>query len=106
MSLLPGQIIPQDVPIGRSNEDGTVTVDQNWWLFFYNLGQQVLSNGQGATLLEMVSASLAPARGTDRDRQISDLQTLIASIPNTGGRIAALERKVSDLETLTTLRGT
>lgn len=100
MSLLPGQIIPQDVPIGRSNEDGTVTVDQNWWLFFYNLAQQVLANGQGATLLEIVTSSLSPPKGTDLDRQISDLQTLIASIPNTAGRIASLERKVADLETI------
>jgi hypothetical protein len=38
MSLLPGQIQPETVPIGRLGKDGqSVMVDHNWWLLFYNI---------------------------------------------------------------------
>ncbi len=37
MSLLPGEILPQSVPIGTVNADGSVTVATNWWLLFYNI---------------------------------------------------------------------
>ena len=48
MSLLPGRILPYNQPLGRMNEDGTVIIDKNWWLFFYNLSSQVLgSSGNG-----------------------------------------------------------
>lgn len=45
MSLLPGQILPQSTPLGRLNKDGTITIDQNWWLLLYNLSLQVLGTG-------------------------------------------------------------
>lgn len=50
MSLLPEQILPQTVPIGTAQPGGQVIMDPNWWLFFYNLGQEVLGvNGSTPT---------------------------------------------------------
>ncbi len=43
MSLLPGQIQPQSVPFGTVDAQGRVFVDQNWYLFLYNLANQILS---------------------------------------------------------------
>jgi len=100
VSLLPGQIIPQDVPLGQADELGLVTIDKQWWLLLYQLCQQVLSNGSGATTLELADLGLLKASGTDYDRQIADLRALWASLPNPAGRIAALERQVADLQQL------
>ena len=36
-SLLPNTILPETVPIGQVNQDGTVTINHQWWLFLYNL---------------------------------------------------------------------
>jgi hypothetical protein len=44
MSLLPQQILPETVPFGRADQNGTVTIDHNWWLLFYNVCLQVLGN--------------------------------------------------------------
>lgn len=43
MSLLPQQIPPQTTQLGTSDASGRVTIDQNWWLFLFNIGKQVLS---------------------------------------------------------------
>lgn len=61
MSLLPGQILPPGQPIGRVNPDGTVTMEQNWWLLFFNLCLQTLGNGSGLpadALIDLESADL------------------------------------------------
>lgn len=47
-SSLPQQIPPQTARLGVTTDDGgnvigTVTMDVNWWLFFYNIAKQVLS---------------------------------------------------------------
>jgi hypothetical protein len=98
MSLLPGTIIPALEPIGRVNDDGTVTIEKNWWLFLYNIAEQVLLNGSGVTTLVMAEIGLTKPPGTDYDRKIADLQAQLASLPNPQGRIAALERQVADLQ--------
>ena len=48
MALLPQQIPPQSTSLGTvSDKDGkvlgAVTMDVNWWLFFYNIAKQTLS---------------------------------------------------------------
>lgn len=49
MSLLPGQIPPETVPIGTLEADGRVKITHNFWLYLYNLGQLVLgTTGVGA----------------------------------------------------------
>ncbi len=45
MSLLPQQILPPTMPLGRVDEDGLVIIDQNWWLFLLAMSQQLLKNG-------------------------------------------------------------
>lgn len=67
MSLLPGQIQPQSVPIGRVNEDGTVTMDTNWWLLFYNLCLQVLGTGTGLPADALIDLASADADAIDAD---------------------------------------
>ena len=49
MSLLPGQIIPQSIPIGKTANGDMVSIDHNWWLFFYNLALGTLSPTPGGT---------------------------------------------------------
>lgn len=55
MSLLPQRIIPQTIPFGTVNEDGTVTIEQNWWLFLYALAEQILGPGSTATQAEILA---------------------------------------------------
>jgi hypothetical protein len=97
MSLLPQQIPPATEPIGSVNEEGKVTPDKNFWLFLYNLASQVLGNG-GATTLTLADLALLKPRGTDIERQITTITTLLALQPNYAGRIATLEREVADLQ--------
>ena len=100
MSLLPNQIIPQTMPWGTANQDGTVTVAHDWWLFLYNLAEQVLSNGSGATTAELAQGAFFRASGTDYEHQIAALGMLTAALPNPAGRIATLERELADLQSL------
>lgn len=73
MSLLPGSILPQQVSLGRVNDDGTVTIDKDWWLLIYNLCQQVLGPIPTASLLDMDEASIAGADTAAVQTQISEL---------------------------------
>ena len=104
MSLLPNQILPQTVPLGRveAKGDGSeiIVIDKDWWLFLYNISEQVLANGSGATIVEISNSALFKAKGTDYSRQIADLQTMLETLPNPAGRIATLERQVADLQQL------
>lgn len=43
MSLLPNQILPETVPIGTVNDDGSVSISHNWYLLFYNYFLHTLS---------------------------------------------------------------
>lgn len=80
MSLLPGRIIPQDVPIGKVNEDGTVTIDKDWWLLLYNLCLQTLGT-TGTTLptddqILLTELDDAAADGNDVRPQVADIERL------------------------------
>lgn len=48
MSLLPQQTPPETVSLGTVKKDGTIAIEHNWWLFFYNLYNVVLA-GRGQT---------------------------------------------------------
>ena len=43
-SGLPQRIPPQTLPIAAKNSAGQLVMDINWYLFFYNLGAQVLGS--------------------------------------------------------------
>lgn len=61
MSLLPGQILPPSQPLGKAQEDGTVLIEQNWWLLLYNLVLNTLGTGGGLpadALIDLESADL------------------------------------------------
>lgn len=45
--LLPGRIPPQTVPLVTQLPGGQLVADMNWYLYFYNLGQQVLAGATG-----------------------------------------------------------
>lgn len=94
MSLLPGRIIPQDVPIGKVNEDGTVTIDKDWWLLLYNLCLQTLgANGQTLPIDDqtlLTEMDDAADDGNDIRSQVADLERLVLDLdePQTTGTAA------------------
>lgn len=45
MSLLPMQILPETTSLGSVNEDGTITINHNWWLLIYNVVQSSIGSG-------------------------------------------------------------
>jgi hypothetical protein len=45
VSLLPGEILPQSVPLGTSDGQGNVTISTNWWLLIYNIALNSIGNG-------------------------------------------------------------
>lgn len=73
MSLLPEQILPQTVPIGTIDKDGNVIADKNWWLFWYNLGQQVLANGQGLNAAAVIALDELDSDAADADANVLGL---------------------------------
>jgi hypothetical protein len=75
MSLLPGQIIPQGYPIGKTNPDGTVTIDKNWWLFLYNLAQNTLTTNSGSAAVSAMEQLLL----NEIDARVTD------TVPSSGG---------------------
>lgn len=77
MSLLPGQILPPSEPIGRVNEDGTVTIDKNWWLLLFNLCLQSLGTGGG-----LPSSALQDLAGADADAMDADAMALRQPLSN------------------------
>lgn len=76
MSLLPGQILPPDIPIGQADlNTGAVVVNHDWWLLLYNLCNQVLGPGLPASALQAIEA-------TDLDVVTTDLPSIIRQIAN------------------------
>jgi len=67
MSLLPGQILPPSTSLGKVNEDGTVTIEHNWWLLLYNLCLQVLGNGSGLPADALIDLQSVDADAIDAD---------------------------------------
>lgn len=67
MSLLPGQILPPSTPLGTVTPGGTVLIEQNWWLLFFNLCLQVLGNGSGLPADALQDLASADADAIDAD---------------------------------------
>lgn len=107
MSGLPSQIPPQNVPLGVEIE-GQLYVAFNWYLFFYNLAQEVLgtpgSGGNAASsidLADMVALSAATADIPQAWRQIANQQAVeaLGIIPD-GSDIADLRHRIANLQVL------
>jgi hypothetical protein len=86
MSLLPGQILPPSAPFGRINEDGTVTIETNWWLLIYNLCNQSLG-GQGG----LPASALESVETTDFDISTTDVPALTRQIANLSAQLPESE---------------
>lgn len=85
MSLLPSRILPPTASFGNVNPDGTVTVEKNWWLYWYNLGAQTLGNGGLSTsaLVSIVDTEV-DAAGSDTailKPQIANLAMQLPEVP-------------------------
>ncbi len=82
-SLLPNSILPPNSPIGTVWKDGQVTgevtmMEQNWWLFFYNLAQQVLGVGN----VGLPASALIELGALDTDVSASDTSALRQPVSN------------------------
>lgn len=78
MSLLPGQILPYDVPIGQADEKGKVTVSHDWWLFWYNVSLQVLGTNDAG----LPSSAIQELASLDVDAVEADAAMLRRPISN------------------------
>lgn len=75
MSLLPGQIIPPNEPIGQANETGQVIITKNWWLLLYNLWLNTIGTGIPAdqvVALESVDMDAADSDAVSLRRPLSN----------------------------------
>lgn len=97
MSLLPGRILPQNQALGRVNEDGTVTIDKNWWLLIYNLCLQTLGTGGG-----LPADALIDIESLDMDAADSDAIVLRQPISNLSVQSADLASTVQDFPAIAT----
>lgn len=66
MSLLPDRIPPPTEVLGHADEAGNVTIDKNWWLYFYNVGSNSIGSSGSVSdetleLLESVNVDIALA---------------------------------------------
>lgn len=101
MSLLPGQILPQSAILGRVNEDGTVTIEQNWWLLLYNLTLQTLGTGSGLpadALIDLENVDIdAVATDSAASRQpLSNALLLAQHLDDLAADVAKLRKDVSN----------
>jgi hypothetical protein len=87
MSLLPGKILPQTIPLGKVNDDQTVTIDTDWWLLLYNLCAQTLGTSAAGlpadALMDLESAD-TDAIDSDAIALRSPLAVLAALLPTEG----------------------
>lgn len=69
MSLLPGQILPADTPIGQLRNDGSglVTINHDYWLLLYNLCLQTLGTGGGLPADALIDLESADMDAADAD---------------------------------------
>lgn len=103
MSLLPNQILPPGTPL--LNKDGTLQKD--WYLWLYNVGQAALgnSNTSAAAFAAQAIADVDEVADTSSLKGISDrisaLEELVAepedSTKTLADRVYALELKVLDM---------
>jgi hypothetical protein len=79
MSLLPQNILPPSQPIGTVNEDGTVLIEQNWWLLLFNLCNQVLPTVSGGTSTTLLVSGFDSADGDALAADVAALQIGVTS---------------------------
>lgn len=73
VNQLPNQIPPQSVPATMIGPEGQQVFETNWWLFFYNLANQVLTGQNG-------NIALPPAVNIPMiDSDVFDTDSLLAS---------------------------
>lgn len=78
MSLLPGQILPPDIPLGQADEQGRVQINHDWWLLLYNVCQNVLGiNNSG-----LPSSALQELASADSDAADADAIALRQPLSN------------------------
>lgn len=93
MSLLPQTILPPAAPFGRvidkdgKIEDVTVRIEQNWWLFLYNMSQNVLGGGTASGL---PASALIELSGVDSDANDTDAISLRQPIGNLAQLVGGL----------------
>lgn len=106
-SLLPQQIPPQTVPVGKAGPDGRLLMDVNWYLFFYNLANEVLSQ-QGAVpasqfdFLDMVDLDAAQTDVPQAYKDIANVGALqndeisladVAQLPKRDNNVQLLQQE-------------
>lgn len=80
MALLPSQIIPETVPIGRVGPDGKVRLEHNWYLLIYNLWLNVLGAGSAQGLPSDALQDLASADTDAIDADAIALRRPVANL--------------------------
>ena len=79
--LLPGQIPPQTIPLVEQSPTGEMIVDINWYLYFYNLGKNVLMGPSGfIPMSPSASISLINSDVVDSDAMQAPRQILNAML--------------------------
>jgi len=74
--LLPGQIPPQTIPLVEQSPTGEMIVDINWYLYFYNLGKNVL-RGPSANI-SLIDFDVVDSDAMQAPRQILNAMLLQA----------------------------
>lgn len=79
--LLPGQIPPQTIPLVEQSPTGEMIVDINWYLYFYNLGKNVLMGSLGSVPMSAaVNVALIDSDVVDSDAMQAPRQILNAML--------------------------
>jgi len=80
--LLPGQIPPQTIPLVAQSPTGEMITDINWYLYFYNLGKNVLMNASGgipfssSTSIALIDSDVVDSDAMQAPRQILNAMLL------------------------------
>jgi hypothetical protein len=82
-SILPNQIVPEVIPFVDQDERGNLRNNHNWWLWAYNISQQVLGN-TGST-----AAAFAAQLNADLDADVDQADSL-----SLVKRVESLEKQV------------
>ncbi len=86
ISQLPNQIPPQSAPVLMDGGNGSQVFETNWWLFLYNIANQVLTLAGGSVNLpDSVSIAILDSEIFDTDalqssRQVTNLALMAPDI--------------------------
>lgn len=106
MNGLPQFIPPQNTPFAETQPDGKVYIDINWYLFLYNLANNVLPIGSGvpaipAALIAMSESDAAQADVPQAYRAISNSNALESQdIELARADLAALPQRDNNVQAL------